>query len=228
MSKLIQRRELLIGAGALGVAAVPILAFAGRRAPPPVASSASLITGTTCPVTPEQTEGPFYFDPQMVRRSIAEGKPGVPLLLRLQVVDAAACAPSERARVDVWHCDAAGVYSGYDRERSSGQRWLRGTQLADENGVVTFDTIYPGWYEGRAPHVHVKAWVGGNELTSQLYFADALSDAVYVQGPYARSGRRQRNGDDFLFRGAGEHAPIAQATQRENGYEGAIVIAMQA
>lgn len=223
---LIDRRRLLTGAGALGLASLPIIACA--QEPAPAATSRRLIAGTSCPVTPEQTEGPFYFDPQLVRQDITEGKGGMPLRLRLQIVTAAGCAPSGGARVDIWHCDAAGVYSGYDQERSAGQRWLRGTQRADADGVATFRTLWPGWYEGRAPHIHVKAWLGdGREVTSQLYFPDDLSDAVYREAAYAgRSGRRLRNTDDFLFRRAGGTVPIAHMTRGADGYDGALVIAL--
>jgi protocatechuate 3,4-dioxygenase beta subunit len=221
---LIHRRGLLLGAGA-GLTALPILACAKETPPPP--RRAGLIAGDTCPVTPEQTEGPFYFDPQLVRRDIKEGKAGVPLRLRLQIVDAAQCAPSGRARVDIWHCDPAGTYSGYDRERSAGERWLRGTQFADAEGVATFETLYPGWYEGRAPHIHLKAWLPDRrELTSQLYFPDALSEAVYREAAYARRGGPfQRNGEDGIFRRAGG-APLAEMARHADGYEGAIVIAL--
>ncbi|HYD39150.1 MAG TPA: intradiol ring-cleavage dioxygenase, partial [Allosphingosinicella sp.] len=178
MAELTRRREVVAGIGM--AALVPLLACARR--PAAAAAPGKLIAGDTCPLTPRQTEGPFYFDPRLVRRDIREGRPGVPLRLRLQVVVAADCAPVAGARVDIWHCDAAGAYSGYDSERTAGQAWLRGTQIADAEGVVAFDTLYPGWYPGRAPHVHFKAWLpeGRGEVTSQLYFPDALSDAVYA------------------------------------------------
>ena len=223
----IDRRRLLRGAGLLGLSSLPIIACA--KEPVPAATSTRLIAGTTCPVTPEQTEGPFYFDPALVRQDITEGKTGVPLRVRLQIVDAAGCAPSRRARVDIWSCDAAGVYSGYDEERSAGQRWLRGTQYADEEGVATFRTLYPGWYEGRAPHIHVKAWLpDGREVTSQLYFPDAVSDAVYREGAYTgRRGHHMRNGDDWIFQRAGAGVPLARPMRSADGYEGAIVIALR-
>ena len=227
LQSLIHRRQLLTGAGALGLASLPLIACA--KEPVPAATSARLIAGTSCAVTPEQTEGPFYFDPQLVRQDIREGKAGTPLRLRLQIVEAAGCAPQQRARVDIWSCDAAGVYSGYDQERSAGQRWLRGTQFADADGVATFSTLYPGWYEGRAPHIHVKAWLGdGREVTSQLYFPDDLSDAVYRDAAYAgRGGRRMRNTDDFIFRRASGAVPVARMTRGADGYDGAIVIALR-
>lgn len=223
----IHRRELVAGAGALGLSALPIVACAGQPAAP-AATGARLIAGSSCLVTPEQTEGPFYFDPALVRRDLTEGKAGIPFRLRLQIVDAAGCVPGPGARVDVWHCDAAGAYSGYDRERTAGARWLRGTQFADAEGVAEFATIWPGWYEGRAPHIHVKAWLPDRrEVTSQVYFSDALSDRLYAEAPYAgRSGRRLRNGDDFIFRRLGPAAPLVQVAAAANGYVGAIVIAL--
>ncbi len=94
--------------------------------------------------------------------------------------------------------------------------------------MATFRTLYPGWYEGRAPHIHVKAWLGdGREVTSQLYFPDELSDAVYRESAYGgRGGRRLRNGDDFIFRRAGGTAPVARVTRGTDGYDGALVIAL--
>lgn len=222
----IGRRTLLLGAGTSGIAA---LVGCGATDAAPPARSTRLIAGTLCPATPRQTEGPFYFDPELVRQDLAEGKAGAPFRLRLQIVGAADCAPADRARVDIWHCDAGGAYSGYDRERTQGARWLRGTQFADSNGVVTFRTLYPGWYEGRAPHIHVKAWLHGRggELTSQIYFPEALSDRIYAGSDYAgRAGRRMRNEDDFIFRRAGEAVPIVQAAETPRGYDGAIVIAL--
>ena len=223
----LDRRSVLLGAGAFGLTGLPIVACAQQQQQA-AARSPSLIAGDTCPVTPRQTEGPFYFDPRLVRGDIAEGRPGVPLRLRLQIVSAADCAPAQRARVDVWHCDAAGVYSGYDRERSAGETFLRGIQFAGAEGIVGFATRYPGWYEGRAPHIHLKASLeDGRELTSQLYFPDELSDRIYTEAAYAgRTGRRLGNGEDGIFRRLGDRAPVAQATQRPTGYDASLVVAL--
>jgi protocatechuate 3,4-dioxygenase beta subunit len=222
----LHRRDLMRAAAALGLTAVPILACAEKRASAP--AEGRLIAGATCPVTPRQTEGPFYFDPRLVREDVTEGKAGVPLRLRLQIVEAEGCARVERARVDIWHCDARGAYSGYDEERSAGETWLRGTQLADADGIAEFRTIYPGWYEGRTPHVHLKARLpDGREIVSQIYFPDALSDRVYAERPYAgRSGRRLRNGDDGIFRSLGAKAPVAEITAAAEGYDASIIIAL--
>jgi protocatechuate 3,4-dioxygenase beta subunit len=222
-----RRRDLLCSAAAAGIAALPILACAQRS--PPASGRGRLIAGDTCPVTPRQTEGPFYFDPQLVRQNIAEGRPGVPLRMRLQIVDAADCAPLRRARVDVWHCDAAGSYSGYDSERSAGETFMRGTQLADANGVVTFESIYPGWSSGRAPHIHRKARTAdGREIASQIYFPPELSDRLYDEAPYAgRSGRRLSNGQDRIFRSLDGRPPLAEIERTEGGYDAAYVFALR-
>lgn len=223
---LFDRREMLHGAGALGFGLLPILTQACTQ--PPASAARGLITGSTCPVTPRQTEGPFYFDPRLTRPDLAEGRPGVPLTLRLQVVEAAGCALSPGARVDVWHCDAGGAYSGYESEGSAGETFLRGTQIADADGVVTFRTLYPGWYAGRAVHIHCKAWLpDGREVASQLYFPEALTDRVHAQPPYAqRGGQRRRNEDDRIFRSS-EGAPLLDMRRAGDGYEGAIVIALR-
>ncbi|TGS57800.1 protocatechuate dioxygenase, partial [Mesorhizobium sp. M1D.F.Ca.ET.183.01.1.1] len=114
-----------------------------------------------CAIMPEVTEGPFYFDPKLERSDITEGRSGIGLAVRLQVVDAS-CRPLVGARVDIWHCDAQGHYSGYPGQGdgqdvdTSGQTFLRGWQKTGEGGVVSFATIYPGWYRGRTVHIHFK------------------------------------------------------------------------
>src|SRR4051794_7914612 len=108
-----------------------------------------------CVLTPEQTEGPFYIPGERVRRNIAEGRPGAHLRLRLQVVSASTCKPIKGAAVDIWHCDALGAYS------SGSRTFMRGIQRTGAKGIATFDTVYPGWYQGRAVHIHVKVHLGG-------------------------------------------------------------------
>jgi protocatechuate 3,4-dioxygenase beta subunit len=215
----------------MGLAALaPMLACAREpQSAAPAFGQGRLIAGESCPLTPRQTEGPFHFDPRLVRRDIREGRPGVPLRLKVQVVGAADCSPAERARVDVWHCDAAGAYSGYDSERTAGEAWLRGTQLADADGVVEFETLYPGWYAGRATHIHVKAWTTDRrEIASQIYFPDDLSDRVYGESPYRGRGvPRVRNGDDGLFRSGGERVPVAEVVRSSAGLVGAVVLALR-
>ena len=159
----------------------------------------------TCVLTPEQTEGPYFVDDQKVRRDITEGKAGVPLALRLTVVDASTCRPLRGAMVDVWHCDAAGVYSGV---QGNARSFLRGSQRTNAKGLAVFETIYPGWYPGRTVHVHVKVSLGSNVVhTGQLYFPDSVTDKVFRRKPYNRRGKRTtRNANDFVFAQGGKRS----------------------
>src|SRR6476646_6995149 len=114
-----------------------------------------------CVLTPELTEGPYYIAGEKVRRDSREGHPGTLLTLRLRVLNAATCKPIKGATVDIWHADAAGNYSGFGAGSSS-RTFMRGVQRADKNGLAVFTTVYPGWYRGRAVHIHVKVHVGGD------------------------------------------------------------------
>lgn len=170
--------------------------------------TAALLRGTDiCAIIPEVTEGPYYFDPSQERSDITEGRPGIPLRLRLQIVDAA-CAVIEGARVDIWHCDAGGLYSGYpgqgdDRSvDTTGETFMRGTLFADADGLVEFETIYPSWYRGRTTHIHFKVFVAENvALTGQIFFPDALSEYIYLNvAPYndRATTRDTLNSDDRI------------------------------
>lgn len=179
-------------------------AAAGADDAPTTLTAADFAALDTCLLTPEQMEGPFYVAGDMVRRDITDGLPGHPLRLGLRVVDAA-CEPVPGAVVDIWHADVDGDYSGYvdgtaGDDAGEGTTFLRGTQVAGDEGIVEFATNYPGWYTGRAVHIHVKAHIDGTTvLTSQLYFAEDVTDAVHAQGPYAAHGARDtRNEDDGI------------------------------
>lgn len=165
-----------------------------------------------CLLMPQAVEGPYYFDPKLVRADISEGKAGAPVELKLRIVDAKTCTPMPGIRVDVWHADAGGIYSGYDRQgddravSAKGEAFLRGTQMADDDGIATFRTIYPGWYPGRTPHIHIKAFLDTTTLvTGQIYFPDDLSARVYKErDPYSkRPVADTNNTSDGIFR-AGE------------------------
>src|SRR5256885_6644127 len=120
------------------------------------AGPAGVASGTiTCVLTPELTEGPYYIAGEKLRRNITDGKPGVPLTLKATVLDASSCKPLKNATVDIWHADAAGVYSGFGAGAAN-RTFLRGIQKTDAKGLAPFRTIYPGWYQGRAVHIHVK------------------------------------------------------------------------
>ena len=169
-----------------------------------------------CVLTPAQTEGPYFVDERLERSDIradpATGtvKPGALLTLEMAIfaVDGARCVPAANAIVDVWHCDATGVYSDANDMSFStrGSKFLRGYQVADANGRVRFTTIYPGAYPGRAVHIHFKVRTKPRgEFTSQLYFDDALTDRVHANAPYAGAadGARTRNARDGLYRRGG-------------------------
>ena len=171
---------------ALSVPAVNALTGAARATP---LSDAGAFRDV-CFLTPQSIEGPYYLDPHLVRTQIAEGRAGVPLRVDLRVIDGATCKPSEGARVDIWHADARGIYSGYEGQGDKqdlstvGQKFLRGTQFTDSKGAVSFETIYPGWYAGRATHIHFKVLVDDrNVLTGQMYFPDAVNEFIYANIP---------------------------------------------
>jgi protocatechuate 3,4-dioxygenase beta subunit len=185
-----RRRALsLVAVTAIGGALLNQKAFAAE-AGASSADAAALIPGAdVCVITPEVTEGPYYFDPKLERAEITEGHPGVPAAIRLQVVDGA-CKPIAKARVDIWHCDASGLYSGYAGQGDDGQTttegktFLRGTQFTAETGTVEFASIYPGWYRGRTTHIHFKVFLDQtNVLTGQIFFPDALSQFIYERVP---------------------------------------------
>lgn len=219
-NSILTRREVLV---LLGGAA--LLAGAPRRL-----SAQGL---PACVVTPAQAEGPFFTDARLNRSDIRSDptdksvKEGVPLALTLRVssVGAAGCVPLAGAMVDVWHCDAAGAYSDADRA-TAGKKFLRGYQVTDAQGAVRFTTIYPGWYPGRAVHVHFKVRVVagpalGHEFTSQLYFDEAVTDRVHARAPYSARGARGRtlNNDDGLYRRGGNRLMLS-LTDSGPGYAG--------
>lgn len=195
------------------------------------ADQAGLISTDVCVVQPELTEGPFYVDPDLIRSDITEGRAGLPMTLRLQVVSAD-CAPISGARVDVWHCDAQGVYSGVQNlgggQDTRGQTFLRGTQVTDSAGVAAFQTIFPGWYSGRTTHVHYKVFLeDGGVLTSQIFFDEAVNQSIYDDHEaYARQGARDMvNADDVIAGQAGDGAYArVRMTEPDGAMEAALVV----
>ncbi len=186
---------------ALGAAGLKIERSEGAG-PAAVASGA-----VSCVLTPEQTEGPYYIAGEKVRRNVTEGRPGAPLLLRAFVVDASTCKGIKNAAVDIWHADAGGVYSGFGQGAAS-RTFMRGIQKTNAKGLALFRTVYPGWYQGRTVHIHVKVHLGGNVVhTGQLYFPDTLTDAVYRKAPYSsRPSRDVRNANDSVYRNGGSRS----------------------
>ena len=226
----LSRRRLLAWAGGIGIAAlVPGCAGDDEPAPPTATSAEAATTGTgrapDCVLTPELTEGPYYLDLDLVRADIAEGRPGRPLDLRVTVVDADSCEPLEGAAVDVWHCDAEGVYSGV--EGAEGETFCRGVQLTGSDGIAALGTIFPGWYAGRAVHVHLKVAVNGSDVhTGQLFFDDATIAAVYAEEPYsARPGPDTPNDADGIF-AQSEGATIVAVTPADR-YTGEVTLGVR-
>jgi protocatechuate 3,4-dioxygenase beta subunit len=214
------RRESLLKLGGLAATVAGAGALAGRElwdaadadaaGTGPAAVASGLVT---CVLTPEMTEGPYYVEGDKFRRNITEGKPGAPLTLRLNVLDVSSCKPIKGAAVDIWHCDAGGVYSETSVQSTENLTFLRGIQKTDKNGLATFRTIYPGWYAGRAVHIHVKVYLGGRTVhTGQLFFPDALTDTVYKRSPYSsRGARATRNATDSIFRNGGKRSMLRLA-----------------
>ena len=222
-SATVTRRQALAGAAGLGVGvAVGTTARAEQSG------------GKLCVLTPEAEEGPFYFDPKLVRADITEGKPGAPLKLALQVVEAKDCAAIKDARVDIWHADGLGAYSGFARQATGstkGQTFLRGTQFTDGDGQASFATIYPGWYPGRTPHIHFKIFLeGGKVLTGQLYFPDPITDRVYAELPPYRERRGERdtlNTSDGIFRDEGGAQTLVNLKEENGAYLASLVIGVE-
>jgi len=243
------RRTLLTFAG-VAVAAALTGCGPGGSAPPWLRRlfprrTRSVVSFPPCIVRPAQTEGPYFVDEQLNRSdirmdptdgSIREGTP-LQLTLRVHEIRGPECAPLPGVMVDVWHCDARGVYSDV-RERSfdtRGKKFLRGTQVTDSEGAVRFETIYPGWYPGRTVHIHFKIRFmvpngpearRGREFTSQIYFDDVLTDRIHAQSPYTAKGiGRTRNSDDGIFLDGGEEL-ILQLDRRPPGYAGTFDIGL--
>ena len=198
-----RRRDVLVGLGAGVAGALPSFeAFAGD-AP------------GACVLTPQTEDGPFYFDPTLVRADITEGKQGVPLDLVLRVVTVAGCSAIKGARADIWQVDALGIYSGYDKQTgtgeqrtvsATGQTFLRGTQFTGDAGSVSFTTIYPSWYTGRTPHIHFKVFLDRQRVvTSQIYFPDEINDQIFGKvAPYRPRDRARgtfNHNDTYLKNG---------------------------
>jgi protocatechuate 3,4-dioxygenase beta subunit len=247
--KELSRREVL-GLLAAGSAA----AFLGGRrvrrlgepttglALPATADAATSIPG--CVVRPEQTEGPYFLD-EKLKRSDIRSEPadssvsqGERLRLAFQIsrIDGSTCKPVSGAIVHVWQCDALGIYSGVRDMNgwfdTTGKKFLRGYQATNANGIVEFLTIYPGWYVGRAVHIHFKIRTRpdpgrAQEFTSQLYFDESVTDQVQKQAPYNSRGRRSTSNDaDFIFRRGGKQL-ILTPTKDVQGYAAKFDIGLQ-
>jgi len=186
----IGRREAICALGAAGAA---LALGCGGNSPtsPSTITATTTGTGTTsaaCAVTPSETVGPYPSLAELVRSDIREGRSGTTLTLIIAVVDSSNnCNPVANANVKIWQCDAAGNYSQYGTQTA--QTYLRGIQTTNANGEVTFTTIYPGWYQGRATHVHAEVVRNGSSVkVTQIAFPEDVTAAVYATGVYASRG----------------------------------------
>jgi protocatechuate 3,4-dioxygenase beta subunit len=243
VGRVLSRREVmkLFGGGGLAMLAGFGLTRLGLNQLVTATPTATATTIPTCVAKPALTEGPYFSDVMLNRSdirtntsdgTIVEG-PILELIVRVFDLNETACTPLPNVQVDIWHCDVDGVYSDAQDQSfdTTGMDFLRGYQITDENGQVKFITIYPGWYEGRAVHIHFKMRTDpesetGYEFTSQFFFDDAFSDEVYEQEPYASRTRRSRmNEDDNIYQSSnGELTLVVEKT--EEGYRALFDIAL--
>ncbi|MDL5206334.1 intradiol ring-cleavage dioxygenase [Streptomyces sp. ALI-76-A] len=257
-----RRRALAVTGGTVAAGGIAIAgyqsAFADTATTAEASASASAAsTGGTCmQLMSSVTEGPYYLDGALVRKDITEGKSGVPLTLRLTVVDATdGCTPVPGAAVEIWHCDAWGYYSGYttanpggsapaeseDGSTANDSTYLRGYQVANANGVVKFETIFPGWYTPRTCHIHLKVHTGGQKedgtyeggkvnYTGQLFFADDIAEEIFTLEPYAKhSGTYTTLDDDMVYDGGGASSGLltlkaVHKNAPSKGYKGSLTL----
>jgi protocatechuate 3,4-dioxygenase beta subunit len=197
------------------------------------ATSALFDDSSSCTLTLQETEGPYYFDADSIRGDIREDRKGARLRLAIRVRDADSCKPLKNAVVDIWHCDALGVYSGFEAASTGGpgggrtdnERYLRGAQVTNADGIVEFVTIYPGWYRGRTTHIHAKVHVDNRTaLTTQLFFDQDVTKRVYARKPYSEDqGRDTFNDNDNIF----DQSLLLDLSEEGNGYLGVISFDVQ-
>lgn len=262
-SSITRRRALAVTGGTVAAGGLAVTgyqsAFADTTGTTEATATASATATDACmTLMSSVTEGPYYLDGALVRKDITEGKSGVPLTLRLTVVDATdGCTPVKGAAVEIWHCDAWGYYSGYttanpggsapaeseDGSTANDATYLRGYQIANANGVVKFETIFPGWYTPRTCHIHVKVHTGGEKedgtyeggkvnYTGQLFFDDTVAEEIFALDPYSRhSGSYTTLDNDMVYDGGGASSGLltlkaVHKTDPSKGYKGSLSLAV--
>jgi protocatechuate 3,4-dioxygenase beta subunit len=157
------------------------------------------------------------------------------LTLNVSSIAKGGCSPLEGAIVDIWQCDAEGVYSDAKDPRyfdTTGKKFLRGHQITDKNGAAKFTTIYPGWYPQRTPHIHYKirspkSAPSPYEFVGQIYFDEATSDRVYARPPYSARGKRTvSNLTDRIYNSDGGRQSRLSVTPSKDGYAGTFEVAL--
>jgi len=255
-ARAMSRRTLLGGVGALSGLTLLGCSSGGSDSTTPGTTPTSTTTGTTaattntstttttspgsCVLIPQETVGPYPLFNDIAsaavyqRDDITEGKTGVPLRLTLNIVNANnQCAPILTAMVYVWHTDKDGYYSGYNQNGADmrGQTFCRGVQTTDTNGRVTFNTIFPGWYPGRATHIHFRVYLGLDlQATSQLAFPSAITSAVYTTLLYAAKGQNptSTSNDGIFSDGVSYQLPIVTSNATTGGYDAELTVGIAA
>jgi protocatechuate 3,4-dioxygenase beta subunit len=235
----VSRRGFIAGSASLGASGLWFgcgpteeNGVSGASTPVSPADGGPAMGAPSCVLRPRQTEGPYFIDEKLDRSDIRSDpvdgsvKPGVPLRLIFRALRAdASCAPLAGAIIDLWQCDALGVYAGVAdinaQFNTQGRKFLRGFQRTNAEGQSEFLTIYPGWYAGRAAHIHFKIRSdvrASFDYTSQIYFPESINDEVFKQPPYSsQSGRRSLNSQDGGFLSGGTEL-TPQITTEGAGY----------
>ena len=230
LARLLTRRRAL---GTLGAAAGAVTAAGCSNSPTSPTSTSGTGTSTTtstnaaCLVTPSETAGPYPSRADFVRSDIREDRQGTALTLTITVVNAgSACAAVASAEVEIWHCDVAGDYSQYGS--ATARTFLRGIQTTNAAGQVTFTTIYPGWYQGRATHIHAEVTVGGRSVkVTQIAFPESVNNAVHSAGVYASRGTNPTsNLSDGIFSDSLASELVTPTGSPSGGYTAAFQIAV--
>ena len=240
LGRVLSRREALVLLGGAAAVLLPGCGSSGKSttaAQTTVTSSAATtaaaqVAAPACVVKPEVTEGPYFVDEKLNRSDIrpdpsgGAAADGVPLKLvfRVSRVASGGCTALSGATVDVWQCNATGVYSDVSSNNSVGKKFLRGYQITDANGTATFTTIYPGWYMGRTVHIHFKIRTSNKAFTSQLFFDEAVNDTVLAKAPYNSRGKRDTtNARDGIY----NSQLLLPVTVDGSGYAGTFDVGVQ-
>lgn len=207
-------------------------------------AAARIGSSGSCVLIPQETQGPYKLDlssdPGMFRQDITEGNTGIPMELTLTVVNVNDnCEPLPDIRVDIWHCNKDGYYSGFNNQpgylgtqNHAGATFFRGIQITDANGQVRFSTVYPGWYPGRVTHIHFQVFLSSVlAATSQMAFDESITASVYNSALYSAHGQNPTtNNSDNVFSDTGntQYEMLSLVANGSGGYDGSMVIGIQA
>jgi protocatechuate 3,4-dioxygenase beta subunit len=230
--KKIGRREAI---GAMGAATAAFAFGCGGDSPTSPSTSSTTLPATTggtnsaCVVTPDETAGPYPSVVDLFRSDIREDRQGTLLRLTIAVVNVTnACSAVPGANVEIWHCDVSGNYSEYGTQTT--RNYLRGIQTTDANGIVTFTTIYPGWYQGRATHIHTEVTIAGRSVkVTQIAFPESINNVVHQAGVYASRGTNPTsNLSDGIFADSLSAELVTPTGDPGTGYSATFQIAIAA